>query len=488
MIIKIFSFFVILFFFLLIPQSFGIEKNPEILVDGYKIEKYVTGLNVPITIDFINSDMFVLQKNDGLVRLIQNDKLQELPVLDLEVSNYGEQGLLGITTVDDKIYLFFTEAFHDGGISHGNKIYEYTWDGAKLTNPKLIKSLPGWTVAYNGGVMTHDLDNRIFAVSGSHYMFGALQNTPLDESVMCYTDARFCDSKDEISFFDSFEQTLSCVNVSFHHYTTNPFGHQTEQPDLSDNPFETNPLNVAVNLSSCLQAFIFNNFSNGDWKDTSVVLQVKPSIDSYRGIGIRNSFGITSDPITSNLWMTDNGPDKFDEINLVENKFNGGWAKIVGNINDAQLPLISPYEDFVYSDPEFSWELPIGITALDFEEGQLFSKYDGWLFVADSNNGNIYSLKLNKQRDGFDFQSEHLKDLSVNIDPENTYGNFHESMSEITFGRNLGLITDLKFGPDGALYVVSLMDISYDESEDGSYTKGGTIYRIYPDSVQDTQK
>ena len=147
--IKIFSFFVILFFFLLIPQSFGIEKNPEILVDGYKIEKYVTGLNVPITIDFINSDIFVLQKNDGMVRLVQNDKLKEQPILDLEVSNYGEQGLLGITTVGDKIYLFFTEAFHDGGISHGNKIYEYTWDGDKVTNPKLIKSLPGWTVAYN---------------------------------------------------------------------------------------------------------------------------------------------------------------------------------------------------------------------------------------------------------------------------------------------------------------------------------------------------
>ena len=75
--IKIFSFFVILFFFLLIPQSFGIEKNPEILIDGYKIEKYVTDLNVPITIDFINSDIFVLQKNDGMVRLVQNDKLKD---------------------------------------------------------------------------------------------------------------------------------------------------------------------------------------------------------------------------------------------------------------------------------------------------------------------------------------------------------------------------------------------------------------------------
>ena len=438
------------------------------MIDGYKIEKYVTDLHVPIAIDFIDSDMFVLQKNDGIIYLIQNDKLKKQPILDLEVSNYGEQGLLGITTTNDKIYLFFTEAFHDGGLSHGNKIYEYTWDGEKVSNKKLIKLLPGWTESYNGGAMAHDLKNRIFAVSGSQFAFGALQNTPLDESARCFTE-EVCDDDygDKITFSDSIEKTLSCVNVSFRHYTTNPFGWQTEQPEPSENPFETNPFNVVINLNSCLQAFIFHNFSNGNWRDTSVVLQVEPPIDSYRAIGIRNSFGITFDPITGNLWMTENGPDKFDEINLVYNKFNSGWAKIIGNINDAQLPPISPYEDFVYSDPEFSWELPIGITALDFADGPLFSKYDGWLFVADSNNGNIYFLKLNKERNGFDFQSEHLKDLVVNIDPENTYGNFHESMSEIMFGTNFGLISDLKFGPDGSLYVVSLME--------------GTIYRIYPD-------
>jgi len=223
--IKIFSFFVILFFFLSVPQSFASEKNPEILVDGYKIEKYVTDLNIPIAIDFIDSDMFILQKNDGIIHLIQNGKLKEQPILDLEVSNYGEQGLLGITTVGDKIYLFFTEAFHDGGLSHGNKIYEYTWDGEKMSNPKLIKSLPGWTQGYNSGVMTHDLENKIFAVSGSQYTFGALQNTPSDESLRCFTD-ELCDDETEITFFDSIELTLSCVSVSFHHYTTNPFGHQ----------------------------------------------------------------------------------------------------------------------------------------------------------------------------------------------------------------------------------------------------------------------
>jgi glucose/arabinose dehydrogenase len=45
--------------------------------------------------------------------------------------------------------------------------------------------------------------------------------------------------------------------------------------------------------------------------------------------GIRNSFGLAMDPITGRLWETENGPDKYDEINYIRNSdtsgFNGGW-------------------------------------------------------------------------------------------------------------------------------------------------------------------
>jgi len=468
MMMKIFFISMVFLFSLFVPQVFSDEKNAEILVDGYKIEKFVTGLSVPVAIDFIGSDIFVLQKNDGNVILIQDDGLHKQSILDLEVSNYGEQGLLGITTVEDKMYLFFTKAFHDGGLSNGNKIYEYTWDGKNISNPKLIKSLPGWIQGYNSGVMTHDLDNRIFAVSGSHYKYGALQNYNSQQSVDCRTDSLICASEHQVSFFDTVEQTLSCMNVSFYHYTTNPFSYQNEQPDITQNYRESNLFNITANLGSCIEAFIFNNFSNGNWKDTSVVLQVKPSVDSYHGIGIRNSFGLAVDPITGNLWMTDNGADKFDEINLVEKKFNSGWAKVMGPINDQQIEKIPPYEDYIYSDPEFSWELTVGITGIDFSDNSSFTKFDKSLFVADSNNGNIYALKLNQERNGFSFNSVHLQDLVVNIEPENKFGNFHESMDEIWFGKNFGLVTDIKFGPDGNLYVVSLMD--------------GVIYRISPEN------
>ena len=32
-------------------------------------------------------------------------------------------------------------------------------------------------------------------------------------------------------------------------------------------------------------------------------------LDKYYAYGIRNSFGIDYDPVTGNIWMTDNGDD-----------------------------------------------------------------------------------------------------------------------------------------------------------------------------------
>ena len=41
---------------------------------------------------------------------------------------------------------------------------------------------------------------------------------------------------------------------------------------------------------------------------------------------------------------------------------------------------------------------------------------------------------------------------------DNFHSSGNEPMDEIIFAKNLGLISDRKFGPDGALYVISLME------------------------------
>src|SRR5204863_3430064 len=57
------------------------------------------------------------------------------------------------------------------------------------------------------------------------------------------------------------------------------------------------------------------------------------AMHKYYAYGVRNSFGITFDPITGNLWQTENGPDIYDEINVVKPGFNSGWIQVMGPLS-----------------------------------------------------------------------------------------------------------------------------------------------------------
>ena len=427
---------------------------PIVLDSNFKIEEFVSGLFVPVNMEFIDNDLLVLEKNTGTVRLIKDNKLLDSPVLDVEVSNYGEHGLLGITSVDNSVYLFFTEAYHDGGRALENRIYMYTWNGNELVDPVLLKKIPGFEREYLGGELVSDLEGTVYAVTGENYKIGLLQNHLKDESYRHFSSVAGADEKDRRTISHSFEHLLSCTKISFQQYTTNPFGWQSEQPDLSENPLELNIFNILGNLDSCLRQFSYENFSNGHWEDTSTIIQVDPE-GEYAAIGIRNSFGLAVDPQTGFLWDTENGPDVYDEINLVEKKFNSGWAVIQGPSYEKSLPIISEYSEYSYSEPEFSWEIPVGVTAIEFPNSNDFLKYQDYLFVADTNNGIIYKFKLDESRTKFEFNSPHLQDNVLNMLKDSS-GN--EPMDEIVFAKNLGLISDMKFGPDGALYVISLME------------------------------
>ena len=427
---------------------------PIVLDSDFKIEEFVSGLFVPVNMEFVGEDLLILEKNSGTVRHIKDNVLLDSAVLDVEVSNYGEHGLLGITSVENNVFLFFTEAYHDGGRALENRIYQYSWDGTNLVNPVLLKTIPGFEREYVGGEMVSDLSGNVFAVTGENYKIGLLQNTPQNESYRHFSSVASTEEKSKRTISHSFEHLLSCSKVSFQQYTTNPFGWQSEQPDLSENPPETNLFNILGNLNSCLRQFYYENFSNGNWEDTSTIIQIQPE-GEYLAIGIRNSFGLAVDPQTGFMWDTENGPDVFDEINLIDEKFNSGWAKIQGPSNGKSLPTIPEYSEYIYSEPEFSWEIPVGVTAIEFPNSNDFRKYDDFLFVADTNKGIIYKFKLDETRTKFIFESPHLQDLVLNMLPDSSGT---EPMDEIVFAKNLGLISDMKFGPDGALYVISLME------------------------------
>ena len=104
-------------------------------------------------------------------------------------------------------------------------------------------------------------------------------------------------------------------------------------------------------------------------------------------MGIRNSFGLAVDPVTGHLWDTENGITKYDEINLVKQRFNSGWEVVMGPADrnysvtgenlmidnvmvsrSSYTKVTNPsFENFEYSDPEFSWYKPVGPTAIAFQ-------------------------------------------------------------------------------------------------------------------------
>ena len=212
------------------------------------------------------------------------------------------------------------------------------------------------------------------------------------------------------------------------------------------------------------QSGTFQNIPNKIIYETSsifkVVTESNNSVELY-AMGIRNSFGLAVDPITGYLWDTENSTNNYDEINLVKPGFNSGWKRVMGPVDrdnpdiDGPQTIPPPFENFVYSDPEFSFYHAVGLTAIEFPDKGSFEKYSDWLFVGDYNNGRIYKFQLNSDRTEFVFSNPELSDLVLDDNDE---------IDEILFAKGFQTVTDIEFHDD-AMYVVSISD--------------GSIYKIY---------
>ena len=221
------------------------------------------------------------------------------------------------------------------------------------------------------------------------------------------------------------------------------------------------------------QRATFQNIPNKTIYETSSIFKIDTessnSVELF-AMGIRNSFGLAVDPETGYLWDTENSAHYYDEINLVKSGFNSGWVHVMGPVDrdnpdiDGIQTVPPPFENFVYSDPEFSFERPVAVTAIEFPDEDSFEKYSDWLFVGDYNNGRIYKFQLNSERTGFIFSNPELSDLVLDD---------NDKIDEILFAEGFQTISDIEFHDD-AMYVVSIFD--------------GSIYKIYEPTVEEANK
>lgn len=94
-------------------------------------------------------------------------------------------------------------------------------------------------------------------------------------------------------------------------------------------------------------------------------------------MGHRNSFGLCVDPVTGELWETENGPAVDDEVNLIEEGANYGWPVVTGRAGD---------ERFV--DPVAVFPSPIALTGCAVVDGDVwFGSFDGRLWRLADGHG-----------------------------------------------------------------------------------------------------
>ena len=153
----------------------------------------------------------------------------------------------------------------------------------------------------------------------------------------------------------------------------------------------------------------------------------------------QEQFWIRFDPVTNNLWETENGPVHGDEINLVYPGFNSGWHEIYGFSYSQQKFDINKLVTFdgkgKYSEPKLVWGRTAGLTSLIFlNSDKLGTQYRNDMFRGDVHNGRIYHFKLNPDR----------TDLVL---PNSLESKFFTSLyatgvEKILFGQGFGGITE----------------------------------------------
>jgi len=309
--------------------------QPTVNDQNLKVELVTTDLNAPTNMVFLgNNDLLVLERYTGKVKRIINDTVQAEPLLDVNVANGPERGLLGITVSKQEsrggkeiiyVFLYYTETkskdgedLQGGGVL-GNRLYRFELADNKLINPKLLLDLPATPGPnHNGGSIAIGPDNNVYLTIGD------LDNVT-----------------------DSPRPNTKTQNVK-----------DGGEPNGSGGILRITQDGKVVEKG---------------------ILGNKYPLNLYFGYGLRNSFGITFDPITGKLWDTENGPNYGEEINLVEPGYNGGWKKVQGiwqplrgggNIGKEldNLPeiLVNFNGKGKYSDPEFIWKNRYGPTGLKF--------------------------------------------------------------------------------------------------------------------------
>ena len=161
----------------------------------------------------------------------------------------------------------------------------------------------------------------------------------------------------------------------------------------------------------------------------------RPEIYSY---GHRSSLGLTENPTTHEIWLSEMGPDGGDEINVIKAGKNYGWPLVsYGRTYPGpwQAKQQNQPTHVGYEPPIIYWVPSISVSGLTFYTGDKLPKWKGDLFVGGLRKGEIPGTG--------ELDRVLLNDKMEELRRETLLSDLHQR------------IRDVKQGPDGLLYVAT---------------------------------
>ena len=152
--------------------------------------------------------------------------------------------------------------------------------------------------------------------------------------------------------------------------------------------------------------------------------------NSIYAYGLRNSFDFAFDPISGELFATENGPSCDDEINRIVRGGNYGWRTFYPCDDAAPAGPDPAYNTL---PPLIFWTPSLAPTGLTFYTGDLMPEWKNDLFICSYKDATtaLHHFKLNASRTAI---------VS------------HTILSDTLNHQPVTCRTDLLTGPDGALY------------------------------------
>ena len=172
--------------------------------------------------------------------------------------------------------------------------------------------------------------------------------------------------------------------------------------------------------------------------------------DRIWSYGLRNMFGLTFNPITDSMYVSENGLNAWDEFDIIHKGANYGWPTCEGNYLNGSTT--SPCNNSAFINPIAEWGAPLpSVVGCLYYTGNLMPEFKNHILVGDNDYGILYDLKMG------------------NAPYYNTVTS-KTNFADLVTGT--GGLTDIKQGVDECIYVMK-----------GGYTTNGEIYKICPASV-----